>query len=91
MLGHASALVTLKIYDHWEGAFRAPADAMDQILEKASQKQNGEAFVRKTLEEGEGVECRPYRSRTCDTLIKSIREHYLKLSNALGAPSNTLI
>ncbi len=23
------------------------------------------------LEEGEGVECRPYRSRTCDTLIKS--------------------
>ncbi len=21
--------------------------------------------------EGEGVECRPYRSRTCDTLIKS--------------------
>jgi len=71
VLGHASTLVTLKIYDHWEGEFRAPADAMDQILEKASQKQNGEAFVRKTLEEGEGVECRPYRSRTCDTLIKS--------------------
>ena len=71
VLGHASALVTLKIYDHWEGAFRAPADAMDQILEKASQKQNGGAFVRKTLEEGEGVECRPCRSRTCDTLIKS--------------------
>lgn len=44
VLGHASALVTLKIYDHWEGTFRAPADAMDQILEKASQKQNGEAF-----------------------------------------------
>jgi len=71
VLGHASTLVTLKIYDHWEGAFRAPADAMDQILEKASQKQNGVAFVRKTLEEGEGVECRPCRSRTCDHLIKS--------------------
>ena len=71
VLGHASALVTLKIYDHWEGEFRAPAEAMDQILEKASQNQNGGAFVRKTLEEGEGVECRPCRSRTCDTLIKS--------------------
>ncbi len=71
VLGHASALVTLKIYDHWEGDLRAPADAMDQMLEKASQNKNGEAFVRKTLEEGEGVERRPYRSRTCDTLIKS--------------------
>jgi integrase len=59
VLGHASALVTLKIYDHWEGEFRAPADAMDQILERASQNQNGRAFVRKALEEGEGVECRP--------------------------------
>jgi len=53
VLGHASALVTLNIYDHWEGEFRAPADAMDEILEKASQKQNGGAFVRNSLEEGE--------------------------------------
>jgi len=44
---------------------------MDQMLERASQKQDGEAFVRNSLEEGEGVEHRPYRSRTCDTLIKS--------------------
>ena len=71
VLGHASALVTLKIYDHWEGDFRAPADTMDQMLGKASQNQNKGAFVRNSLEEGEGVECRPYRSRTCDTLIKS--------------------
>jgi len=71
VLGHASALVTLKIYDHWEGDLRAPADAMDQMLEKVSQNKNGGAFVRKTLEEGEGVERRPCRSRTCDTLIKS--------------------
>ena len=27
--------------------------------------------VSKMLANGEGVECRPYRSRTCDTLIKS--------------------
>jgi len=71
VLGHASVLVTLKIYDHWEGELRAPADAMDQMLEKLSKNNNKEAFVRNTLEEGEGVECRPYRSRTCDTLIKS--------------------
>ena len=71
VLGHASVLVTLKIYDHWEGELRAPADAMDQMLEKLSGNQNEGAFVRNTLEEGEGVECRPYRSRTCDTLIKS--------------------
>jgi len=56
VLGHASVLVTLKIYDHWEGELRAPADAMDQMLEKLSGNQNEGAFVRNTLEEGEGVE-----------------------------------
>jgi len=71
VLGHASALVTLKIYDHWEGDLRAPADTMDQILEKASNRNNKGAFVRNSLEEGEGIECRPCRNRTCDTLIKS--------------------
>jgi len=71
MLGHASVLVTLKIYDHWEGELRAPADAMDKMLEKASRNQNEGAFVRKTLEEGEGAEREPCRARTCDTLIKS--------------------
>ena len=29
-------------------------------------------FVSKMLANGEGIECRPYRSRTCDTLIKSL-------------------
>jgi len=71
MLGHASVLVTLKIYDHWEGELRAPADAMDQMLEKLSRNQNEAAFIRKTLEEGEGSEREPCRSRTCDHLIKS--------------------
>ena len=71
VLGHANPVVTMKIYNHWEGEFRAPADMMDKMLEKASQKQNGGASVRNSLEEGEGVETRPYRSRTCDTLIKS--------------------
>ncbi len=64
-------MVTLTIYNHWEGDLRAPADTMDLMLEKASQKQDEKALVRNPLEDREGVECRPYRSRTCDTLIKS--------------------
>ena len=71
VLGHASEMVTLTIYNHWEGDLRAPADTMDLMLEKASQKQDEKTLVRNPLEDDEGIECRPYRSRTCDTLIKS--------------------
>ena len=38
VLGHASPMVTLKIYDHWEGEFRATADAIDEMLERASRE-----------------------------------------------------
>jgi len=72
VLGHASEMVTLTIYDHWEGELRAAADTMDSMLENISQVENGEIPVRKMLEEEEEVERRPYRSRTCDTLIKSL-------------------
>ncbi len=71
VLGHASEMVTLTVYNHWEGDLRAPADTMDLMLEKASQKQDKKPLVRNPLEDDEGSECRPYRSRTCDTLIKS--------------------
>jgi len=71
VLGHASEMVTLTIYNHWEGELRAAADTMDLMLEKISQNENKEASVRNPLANGEGSECRPYRSRTCDTLIKS--------------------
>ena len=50
---------------------RAAADTMDLMLEKISQNENEKAFVRNPLEVDKEVECRPYRSRTCDTLIKS--------------------
>ncbi|MFC1958497.1 tyrosine-type recombinase/integrase [Chloroflexota bacterium] len=70
-LGHASEAVTATVYNHWKGNSRAVADTMDQILENAGENENKKAFVRNSLEEGEGIECRPYRSRTCDTLIKS--------------------
>ena len=71
VLGHASEVVTLTIYDHWEGEAQAPAKVIDKMLEEVAKKQNKEAFVRISLEEGEGIERRPCRSRTCDTLIKS--------------------
>ena len=71
LLGHASEIVTVTIYNHWRGESRAVANTMDSILEKAEKNRNKERFVRNSLEEGEGVERRPYRSRTCDTLIKS--------------------
>ncbi len=71
VLGHASEVVTVTIYSHWKGESQAVAETMDSILEKAEKNRTKEAFVRNSLEEGEGVECRPYRSRTCDTLIKS--------------------
>ncbi|MFC1971871.1 tyrosine-type recombinase/integrase [Chloroflexota bacterium] len=72
VLGHASEVVTATVYNHWKGNSRAVADTMDSILEEAGKNRDEKAFVRKTLEEGDGVECRPYRSRTCDTLIKSL-------------------
>jgi len=71
VLGHASGLVTLAIYDHWEGEARASADIMDQMLERASQNHEKGAFIRNSLERGEGTECRPWETRTPDTLIKS--------------------
>ena len=71
VLGHASEMVTLTIYNHWEGELRAAADTMDLMLEKISQNENKEAFVRNPLEDDKEVESRPCGSRTHDTLIKS--------------------
>ena len=42
-----------------------------QMLEKSAQNPDEGNLVRNSLEEGDGVERRPYRSRTCGTLIKS--------------------
>lgn len=71
VLGHASEMVTLTIYNHWEGDLRAPADTMDLMLEKASQKQDEKALVRNPLEDDEGIECEPSGARTLHNLIKS--------------------
>ena len=45
-------------------------EKLDSIFD-ASENENSEQFVSKMLAKNEDLRCRPYRSRTCDTLIKS--------------------
>ena len=70
-LGHANISVTLDIYSHiLPGMQEAAAERFDRISE-VDDDENSEPNVSKMLANGDGVGCRPYRSRTCDTLIKS--------------------
>ena len=70
-LGHANIGITLDIYSHvLPGMQEAAAERFDRIFE-VEDNGNSEPNVSKMLANGDGVECRPYRSRTCDTLIKS--------------------
>ena len=70
-LGHANIGITLDIYSHvLPGLQEAAAEKFDRIFE-VDESENSDANVSKMLANGDGVECRPYRSRTCDTLIKS--------------------
>jgi len=67
-LGHSSIATTLDIYSHTvPGMQKAAAERLDTLLPKTEEIEN----VGKMSAEGEEGECRPYRSRTCDTLIKS--------------------
>ena len=67
-LGHSTIATTLDIYSHTvPGMQKAAAERLDTLLPKTEEIEN----VGKMSAEGEEVECRPYRSRTCDTLIKS--------------------
>ena len=67
-LGHSTIATTLDIYSHTvPGMQKAAAERLDTLLPKAEEIAN----VGKMSAEGQKVESRPYRSRTCDTLIKS--------------------
>jgi len=69
-LGHASVSITLDTYSHvLPGLQEEAAVKFDEIL--SLEDENGGPNVSKALAKGEEVESRPYRSRTCDTLIKS--------------------
>ncbi len=48
----------------------AAAEKFDRMFE-VGDNENSKPNVSKMLANDGGVECRPYRSRTCDTLIKS--------------------
>ena len=49
----------------------AAAEKFDRLLEEGLKGKNKETNVSKMLANGDEGETRPYRSRTCDTLIKS--------------------
>jgi integrase len=67
-LGHSSIATTLDIYSHTvPGLQKAAAERLDTLLPKVEQQE----YVGKMSAEGTESECRPCRSRTCDTLIKS--------------------
>jgi len=70
-LGHANIGITLDIYSHvLPGLQEAAAEKFDKIFE-ADSNENSDANVSKMLANSEDLASRPYRSRTCDTLIKS--------------------
>ncbi|MFC1866090.1 tyrosine-type recombinase/integrase [Chloroflexota bacterium] len=68
-LGHSSIATTLDIYSHTvPGMQKAAAERLDSMFPQIGEIEN----VGKMSAETGGLGCRPYRSRTCDTLIKSI-------------------
>ncbi len=70
-LGHANIGITLDIYSHvLPGIQEAAAEKFDKIFEVGN-NENSDANVSKMLANSEDLASRPYRSRTCDTLIKS--------------------
>ena len=70
-LGHANTGITLDIYSHvLPGLQEAAAEKFDRIINTDASK-NSETNVCKMLANCDEVECRPCRSRICDTLIKS--------------------
>ena len=71
-LGHANIGITLDTYSHvLPGLQEAAAERFDQLLDMTPKTEIGDINVSKMLAENKDLDSRPYRSRTCDTLIKS--------------------
>ena len=71
-LGHASVSITLDTYSHvLPGLQKAAAERFDEMIEMEDERNFDNSNVSKMFAEGAENESRPYRSRTCDTLIKS--------------------
>jgi len=70
-LGHANIGITLDIYSHvLPGMQEAAAEKFEQLFE-AETEENLEPNVGKMLAKKEDLASTPYRTRTCDPLIKS--------------------
>jgi integrase len=70
-LGHANVGITLDLYSHvLPGLQEAAAEKFDGIFGVAN-KEKSDANVSKMLANSGDLASRPYRIRTCDTLIKS--------------------
>ncbi len=70
-LGHANIAITLDTYSHvLPGIQEVAAEKFDSIFE-GEKNEKSDPSVSKMLAKSEGLRSRPYRSRTCDTLIKS--------------------
>ena len=70
-LGHANIGITLDTYSHvLPGLQEAAAEKFDRIF-KIDDNENSDANVSKMLANSDDLGSRPYRVRTCDTLIKS--------------------
>jgi integrase len=70
-LGHANIGITLDTYSHvLPGLQEAAAEKFDRIFDVSDNK-NSDDNVSKMLANSDDLNSRPYRARTCDTLIKS--------------------
>jgi integrase len=70
-LGHANIGITLDLYSHvFPGLQEAAAEKFDGIFGVANNEKS-DGNVSKMLANAEDLGSRPYRIRTCDTLIKS--------------------
>jgi len=71
-LGHAGVGITLDTYSHvLPGLQEAAAERFDEMLGSRLAEVEEVEGVSKPLAKDEGLNGRPYRDRTCDTLIKS--------------------
>jgi integrase len=70
-LGHANISITMDIYSHaLPGMQEEAAEKFERVLDE-NFHENSDPNVSKMLANSEDLASRPYRSRTCDTLIKS--------------------
>ena len=69
--GHASIAITMDTYSHLPGPQESAAERFDSIVNEGLLAESSGNDVCRMFASANGIERRPYRSRTYDTLIKS--------------------